>query len=262
MSQKSEDLLLRIVPEATTEHVTLDATNFPATGILMQGGVNIGRGLFTIRNDELSDDEKRNTIQWFLEKHATHDPFNVTRADGARRMLKNLSLSLAEDIARLDGFVKRGAKCLRIEFYCPTQSHCPLAAFPWEILEDKLPWAFAGVFHQTYYVERVVGLPDEAGEASYCAPGVGLIGTLNILMVTARRSGGRSPDIKSGQVSWPLAKVISKYPGAKDSTSLRLVRPGSWNALVRELKAKDKGFYQIVHLDMHGQVEQNRYVNI
>jgi hypothetical protein len=251
LDAKAEPIVFRIIPEATCPGVTIDTKTLTAAGILLQGFVELASGTLTIHNEILSDREKRDNIQWFLEKHATNDPFAITRADQARRMLKKFSLHLAKDISQLDGFVKRSDSTLKIEFHCPAEGTCPLASLPWEILEDKLPWAFAGVFHKEYLVERVVDLKQNVQGSS--AQGSTLGGKLNILMVTARPQN--NADIDSGQVSWPVAKIISKYPGARNSANLRLVRPGSLNALKKELGAKEKGFYQLVHLDMHGQVE-------
>jgi hypothetical protein len=78
---KVEPVVLQIIPEATCADVTIDTKAFTAVGIWLQGFVELGRGTFTIRNEVLSDREKRNTIQWFLEKHATNDPSAITKDD-------------------------------------------------------------------------------------------------------------------------------------------------------------------------------------
>jgi hypothetical protein len=228
--------------------------SFAVYGTSSQGSLQQQSSTFTIRNAILSDEESRETIRWFLEDHATNDPFDVSKAAIARRKLKSFAMELAGDIAESGLLpVKRGSS-LSIRIH---GSH-GFAGLPWELLEDKLPWAFAGVFFQEYTVERVVELPSP--KRNMDAPtriGYGSAGKkLNILMVTART--GNHHDVTPSNVSWPLAKIIAKHPGTAEVATLRLVRPATWSALTRELESKQKGFYDIIHLDMHGQVEDDR----
>jgi hypothetical protein len=249
---------LQILPDKATD-ATLDTALFTANGILWKSGFEVERQSLEIRNNILSDAQNRETIRWFLENHATDDPFNVTRADEARRLLKTIEVELANDIAAIASLKLTKDGNLRIEFYIPADGNVPLAAFPWEVLQNKMGWAFAGVFFKRYSVERVVTAqlehPLSLNSVLESLDGDGAK-ILNILMLTARPGG--SQDIASSHVSWPLAKIISKYPGVRKHAHLRLVRPGTWRALISELEAKGKGFYQVVHLDMHGQVEQDK----
>ena len=107
-------------------------------------------------------------------------------------------------------------------------------------------------------IERVVSAQEEghwSPNSILESLGEGATKPLNVLMLTGRPNSGR--DIASSHVAWPLAKIISQYPGASKHARLRLVRPGTRSALKSELEAKEEGFYSIIHLNMHGQIEED-----
>lgn len=250
---------LEIVPHPTPPDLTIDAPSFTVAATVTQEDRQLEQKTITVHNKALCDSKNRETIRWFLEKHASDDPFNLSRADEARRLLVELKSSLAEDLAVLTTLNDTNSTILRVKFYMNSDSKIPLAAYPWEVLEDKLVWAWCETTFDSCSVERIVRLPEaipiQLSQHQEGVPGE----ILNILMVTARPAG--SQDVSSSLVSWPLAKVISKYPGVSKRAALRVIRPGTWRCLLSELEAAKKGFYQIVHLDMHGQVEESQYVH-
>ncbi|NEO86994.1 MAG: CHAT domain-containing protein [Spirulina sp. SIO3F2] len=89
---------------------------------------------------------------------------------------------------------------------------------------------------------------------------------INLLVVTARP--GEENDVGYRTISRPLIDAIQQ---AKLRVNVELLRPGTFEALVRQLSAKGKeGYYHIVHFDLHGGlltyeqfqngVENNRYI--
>lgn len=60
-------------------------------------------------------------------------------------------------------------------------------------------------------------------------------------------------DIDPFLISEPLLEAISDLPEDLD-VCLEVCRPGSWNALERTLREKERGYYDLVHFDMHGAV--------
>jgi hypothetical protein len=224
----------------------------------------LGSATLTIHNNALASTDARKDLRWFMEDHATRDPFDLTRANAAQRKLKEFELELAEDITAANVLpYKRGGHLSVSVQVVPGLDHV-LYALPWEALEDPLAWAFAGVFFKSYSVERVLCLQpitppiqgahvkqDEEQEQQYSKT--------NILVMSARpetAEGGSAADL----ISVPIAKIVSRYPGVSKRATLHIARPGTWKALVKTLQAKPKGFYQFVHIDMHGQVENDRRV--
>jgi hypothetical protein len=218
----------------------------------------IGSATLTIHNNALASTDARRDLRWFMEDHATRDPFDVTRANAARRKLKEFELELAKDIVTANVLPNKRGSHLSISIQVlPGLDHV-LYALPWEALEDPLAWAFAGIFYKSYSVERVFCLQsltppistvkhDKEQQQQYSKT--------NILVMSAR------PESVEGSaanlISVPIAKIVSRCPGVSRRATLHIARPGTWKALVKTLQAKPKGFYQFVHIDMHGQVEND-----
>lgn len=256
--ERMDSYTLQIFPAKVVD-TTLDAALFSASGVLWKSGNEVDRRNLEIRNNVLSDRQNREYIRWFLEKHAPDDPFNISRADEARRLLETIEVELAGDIAAIEVLQCNSDFDLRVEFHNPPDGNVPLAAYPWEVLQSRKGWHDAGVNLKRCSIERV--LSSQEGEPSSLRSIIESLEEaatkpLNILMLTARPDRGR--DISSGNVSWPLAKIVSQYPGTSKHACLRLVRPGTWGALKAELEAKEDGFYPIIHLDMHGQIEEKQ----
>ena len=72
---------------------------------------------------------------------------------------------------------------------------------------------------------------------------------LNILLVVARPRGAR--DVGYRSISRPLVECLSN---PQLNCNIDLVRPGTVSALEKQLKERPKGFYDVVHFDLHGVV--------
>ena len=70
---------------------------------------------------------------------------------------------------------------------------------------------------------------------------------LNILLLVARPRGAR--DVEYRSISRPLVECLS---GPHLDCNIDLVRPGTLSALERQLKERPKGFYDVIHFDLHG----------
>jgi hypothetical protein len=233
-------------------------------------GEETGSATLTIHNTALASVDARKDLKWFMEDHATLDPFDVTRANAARRKLKEFELELAKVIVAADVLPnKRGSHLSVSVQVLPGLDHV-LYALPWEVLGDALAWAFAGVFYESYSVERVFCLQSlnqpmsttqdvvveqekeaqekqEKKQQQYFKT--------NILVMSARPENVEG--CAADPISLPIAKIVSRYPGVSRRATLHIARPGTWKAFVKTLQAKPKGFYQFVHIDMHGQVEND-----
>jgi len=70
---------------------------------------------------------------------------------------------------------------------------------------------------------------------------------LNLLVVTARP--GEEKDVGYRTISRPLVEAIEV---ANLPVNVEFVRPGTYEAFVKQLEAKGEGYYHMVHFDMHG----------
>ena len=71
--------------------------------------------------------------------------------------------------------------------------------------------------------------------------------TINLLVVVARPNA--EDDIPHRTISRPLVETIRE---AKLRVNIEILRPGTYEALAKHLKAKGNGYYHIVHFDVHG----------
>jgi tetratricopeptide (TPR) repeat protein/type II secretory pathway predicted ATPase ExeA len=70
---------------------------------------------------------------------------------------------------------------------------------------------------------------------------------LNLLVVTARPD--EEKDVGYRTISRPLVEAIET---AKLPVNVEFVRPGTYEAFVKQLELRGAGFYHMVHFDMHG----------
>lgn len=70
-----------------------------------------------------------------------------------------------------------------------------------------------------------------------------------------RKCKPRDPD--PSLISEPLLEAIAQLSGSID-VRLEICRPGSWSALKNLLRDKENGYYDLVHFDMHGEIDESK----
>jgi hypothetical protein len=123
--------------------------------LLLCNDEEIGSATLTIHNNALASTDARRDLRWFMEDHATRDPFNLTRANAAQRKLKEFELEVAKDIVTANVLPSKQGGHLSISVQVVPGLDHVLYALPWEALEDPFAWALARVFYKSYSVERV-----------------------------------------------------------------------------------------------------------
>ncbi|TAF52208.1 MAG: CHAT domain-containing protein, partial [Oscillatoriales cyanobacterium] len=114
-------------------------------------------------------------------------------------------------------------------------------ALHWEALRDEdLPEPLAAIATMVR-----VNPQRRAGNPAVMSPS----SVLNLLVITARPSGGQ--DVGYRTISRPLVKAIddNELP-----VNVEFVRPGTWEALDRQLQERGAGYYHAIHFDLHGSV--------
>lgn len=206
------------------------------------------------------------SIKWYMEEFVIHLPFQEPRAQEVSASLARYAALLIEAL-QLDS-VAPDRNTLHIVIQVVEDAiilpgDCTeIGALRWEVLQNVHLWP-GEAKPASVSVVRLVGVParevlvvstDEPDSTS----------TFNILAVTARPRS--VDDIPHRLITKSIYDVVDKANTKVDAcgstgerrTTLTIVRPGSLDALKRELNKKQR--YHVVHLDLHGKVEDHKYV--
>ncbi|MET8148566.1 tetratricopeptide repeat protein [Actinoplanes sp. NPDC049668] len=197
-----------------------------------------------VADPAVDGDEDR--LAWYFEEHLRFPFLDQDWDDDAVRRLRAYGQRLFEQVfggAAAGGYralAQRGFDGCRLEVRGTAAFH----RLHWEALFDpQLP------------VPAVLRLP-VTRRVDLAPPGFELPperSTLNILVVTARPAG--RADVGYRTISRPLLDGLRT---ADRPVVVDLVRPGTWQAVERQLRAATKrhgsGYYQVIHFDAHGAV--------
>jgi hypothetical protein len=186
------------------------------------------------------DQEER--LRWYFEEHM-HSPFtDIQRRQRAEQSIgyygEALFTSLFADTGALVEWRNLAAGTGKIQFQV-ISTDPGFHALHWEALKDpkeSKPLCLQGI--DIIHISGKPALPYLV-EDSDC---------LNLLMVTARPFGKR--DIEYRTITRPVVEMIESK---RLRVRVHLLRPPTFQQLQDHLREK-KGFYHIVHLDMHGGV--------
>jgi hypothetical protein len=141
----------------------------------------------------------------------------------------------------------------------------------WEQLEDGGIWSTNNRWHIT--VRRSVPQKDSAVEKHTAVRRCmgnreKALGQVNILLIIARNLQEKEPgeyyEVDPGitlRVILQIKHKLQMDKGARHQINLEIVRPGTFAALEAHLKLKGKGYFDIIHFDLHGRVDKsNKYV--
>lgn len=207
-------------------------------------------------------------LRWYIEEFGTENPLETPEA-------KKASENLQKYASILFGALNTGSALptqetvyhLSLQIEESSSVHSLFNRFRWEILQDikKLPEnsGISGIS-----VLRIINNTcGQQGNANINSADPRT--TANILAVTARPLG--SMDIEHRLITRSILKVVQKtnfaaLEGAKQSKTkansikFEISRPGTFDTLKQYLNSQVIGFYSIVHLDLHGEVHNNRFV--
>ena len=196
-------------------------------------------------------------IRWYLEDYARRDPFSFGRAQSVKHSLTSYGLSLASAIYNPDAPLK-GLKdsILLISLEYEGEFTPRMARVLWEILENVGVWpeerrpSNVSVVRRTKpNIQRNV-LETDFTVNRHCS-------RHNLLAITARP--GRAHDIPHRLVTRSILSIVQEHSVPVQSYStFQIVRPGTFEALSNSLDDHVFGYFDIVHLDMHGLVRDGQ----
>lgn len=206
------------------------------------------------------------SIKWYMEEFVIHLPFQEPKAQEVSASLARYAALLIEALQLDLGAPDRNALHIVIQVMedaIVLPDDCiEIGALRWEVLQNVDLWP-GEAKPASVSVVRLLGVParevpvvstDEPDSAS----------TFNILALTARPRS--VDDIPHRLITKSIYDVVDKANTKVDAcgstgerrTTLTIVRPGSLDALKRELNKNKR--YDVVHLDLHGKVEDHKYV--
>ena len=202
----------------------------------------------------LSEDVQKDLI-WYFERYIIDDPFALGRAEDVRRTLGSHGEALVRDFVSEEVLPKgRCQGTVIIAVYDVGEDDGSLLAHPidkciWEAIEDGAAWKQVRSeqprrvcvvrCHSDSTEISPQSIPRTLGNAA-SEPNA-----KRILAITARVS---QKDIPYRLITRSICDTVNKTPGA----TLDIVRPGTYQALIDRLCTYDPGYFDVLHLDLHG----------
>lgn len=193
-------------------------------------------------------------VRWYLEDYARSDPHRLGRAKVATDHLQACGrylASLFEDLVfgLLISMESDPGDCtIQFRILADATSAFSIYALPWELLESSESWAR---FPGNVEVIRVVyssALLEQRDNAD----------TFNILIVSSRPF--LAYDVPYRLMSQPIW-ALANSGHCKRPTKVSFCRPGTWTRLLKTLKEHGPGSIDLIHFDVHGQVNAGMYVS-
>jgi hypothetical protein len=210
-------------------------------------------------------------LRWYLEKHS-EEPFEVPKAESAAARLSLYGATLAESLVS-SGILPDHGQHLYIEVISYLEETEQAGKLPgpdinrlhWEVLEQVELWpktcTYQSITVSRCILDRRIGNNLESTSAtqypSFSSIASGEKG-LNILLVVSRPKPTHDPDHQL--VSRRLVAVLERLSTQSSDVkaSVHILRPPTWQAFKEHLLVDHTfGHYDIVHLDMHGEIEDS-----
>lgn len=212
----------------------------------------VGQSVITINNPFSVAEEER--LEWYFERYLKFPFIESVKADQARESIKGYGRTLFEQVfgdrearAKYSAALQEGLKNLCVEIIgSPEFFHL----LHWEALNDpnKGPIALEVPLVRNTLTPRVIEAKAQSSP------------TIRLLIVTARPNG-RS-DVGYRTVSRPLVESLRQ---AAIPVKIDILRPGTYEALIKQLEdvrnLHGKGYYHIIHFDLHGTLATYQQMN-
>ena len=197
-------------------------------------------------------------LRWYMEDFPTLHPFQALRASTVAQQLVAYGSDLAESMTKsISSLGELANQHLCIKVNVGREKDDFMDAILWETLEMCSLWP-TSARPTSVSVERMTTAklrPDEALTIQdHTNPRA-----RNILAITSRPQVEK--DIPHRLITRPILDVVE---ASKNKQSIRfdIARPGTFEALKEALQTQDVGFYDVVHLDVHGKKIGAEYVSL
>ncbi|CUS09161.1 unnamed protein product [Tuber aestivum] len=220
-----------------------------------------GRFVRTVEVKNPFDANDEENLEWYFEEFATSSPFSHSRARDVSSSLRKYAAELIKGFA-LEEVVDHiqeqntgGAEAgitffLDVETLPSEPTELSLHMIHWEILENLDLWP-RGIKGRIVVRRAIADL-----ELRQSSPDI-VNRCFSILLVAARNPGGGEGESGHTLVAAELVKVLVDLP-PETPVDLEIVRPGTWGLFKASLETRPRGYYRLVHFDMHGRVRVDK----
>lgn len=188
-------------------------------------------------------------VSWLLEEHLAREPLATKRADHVRQLIYEHGLRLKRELGIIEEDLEKHA-IDEVVFDIHDGNHTRMLL--WEVLESPDLWYRQLLICTRRSVSQNL-TPTPVKRKSTNPP---VRSKLNILLLVARKP---ADNIDHQLTSRLLVEMLETKPSLKERIELKICRPGSKDALVHALQQND---YDILHLDLHGNIDDQGYVNL
>jgi tetratricopeptide (TPR) repeat protein/type II secretory pathway predicted ATPase ExeA len=220
--------------------ITIAQKNITEAGF--EATLTIEGSTFAIKvRDPFGLDGREKALEWYFEEWIRVPLMDTTIAARAARSVKEYGIELFDQVfenKRAFATFERLAGSLG-DVEILIEGDPGFQALHWEAMWDRdrvNPLAMDAVMVRQRQVEG--GVPPVDRKEST---------VLNLLVVTARPDEDK--DVGYRTISRPLVEAIE---AGKLPVNVEFVRPGTYEAFVRQLDKRGAGYYHMVHFDMHG----------
>lgn len=271
LREESEDPLLTGIIGALNQPNLGPTSSTSSTGKRVTVISNFGRHVCEASENSqiILGQETLNDLQWYFEEYPLKEPFAKQRAEFARRKLRQHGSSLLQDFIPKEILtVQCHLLDILIEIQdtgsgnAPTQKHFVDLAF-WELLEDAELWQESlGLLPRSIHVVRSHPSNRLQGQEGVEARQTCELPTNpnqrhHILAITARPLDIK--DIPHRLITRTIASAVRSVPqSSRDTPTISIVRPGTLAALQENLGMHPPGYFDILHLDLHGDISDGR----
>ncbi|OBQ17655.1 MAG: Tfp pilus assembly protein PilF [Anabaena sp. WA113] len=237
------------MPVITIREQQQTATGFAAS-------LSFGDGEYDIIITDPFTHQEEEDLEWYFEEWLVFPMTGTVKAERAKNSVKIYGEKLFEQVFQDKKAyskyqqVKNNLSQVQIEIVSKTPE---FQALHWEALQDP-------DFPRPLAVDCV--MLRKSVNSAVGSVNLPLSPVINLLVVVARPDEEKDAGYRT--ISRPLVELIEN---GQLRVKVKLLRPGTYQALSQHLEAQGANFYHIVHLDMHGallthkQVEKPSAVN-
>ncbi|KAF2669780.1 hypothetical protein BT63DRAFT_423766 [Microthyrium microscopicum] len=208
-------------------------------------------------------DNKLHDLKWNLEEFATKDPFDVSRANKIADNIKKYTSHLIQFVLKI---LESPTDILGSRLVVKLSDHWTgssllrqtsdgtniVPLMQWECLEEVESWPSEYRPLAVTVVRSTACLNFESGETQQPVLSVK---SVRVLALSARPFGDN--DVPHRLVTRTIYQVVQSLETQQYPPELIIARPGSIESLDRELGSHPTGYFDIVHLDVHGEADED-----
>lgn len=215
---------------------------------VIAAGLATGQSLGSLVLEQPSQSFEEKEVIWYVEEFALKDPYSKSRARVVARHLDDYATRLARQlrpvVSKALKLTKAGDDGASLRLHVQAvENTVNIHSIKWELLEREA--ACVELFNtKSILVIRQV-LPILLTPAPPLQQS-----RLNVLYLAARHTF--KDDIPYRIISLPVWEIAKAARKRGLDVHLYFVRPGTWQSLNATLKGHAKGFFSVVHFDLHG----------